>query len=182
MTGSTVRVITAPCCCRIRASLAVLCANQAGSRLRHLRAGLRHHRVFVLGRHTSRLRRFDPRSAVIGFLCWSCRCVRAPTAARYRSAERPHRLRGRRRQPGSTISRGPEPTGTTSDPTLNLDILEVFLLTLSRWKIIETPQRLETVHRIIGFQKRLVVPARSYVSRSHIYYLPELYLAYFGRC
>jgi hypothetical protein len=30
---------------------------------------------------------------------------------------------------------------------------------LGRWKIIETPQRLHTVHRIIGFQKRLAVSA-----------------------
>jgi hypothetical protein len=30
---------------------------------------------------------------------------------------------------------------------------------LGRWKIIETPQRLDVVHRIIGFQKRLALSA-----------------------
>src|SRR6185312_15253060 len=51
------------------------------------------------------------------------------------------------------------PYGNDLDPTLNLDILEVSFRNLSRWKIIETPQRLETVHRIIGFQRRLVASA-----------------------
>ena len=48
--------------------------------------------------------------------------------------------------------------------------------------MIETPQRLETVRRIIGFQKRLVLSGAFANPRSHIYYLPELYCAYFGRC
>ena len=48
---------------------------------------------------------------------------------------------------------GERPYGNDLDPTLNLDILEVSFRNLARWKIIETPQRLETVHRIIGFQK-----------------------------
>ena len=51
---------------------------------------------------------------------------------------------------------GERPFGNDLDPTLNLDILEVSFRNLSRWKILETPQRLDTVHRIIGFQKRLV--------------------------
>ena len=46
---------------------------------------------------------------------------------------------------------GERPFGNDLDPTLNLDILEVSFRNLSRWKILETPQRLETVHRIIGF-------------------------------
>src|SRR6266403_1432809 len=50
---------------------------------------------------------------------------------------------------------GDRPFGNDLDPTLNLDILEVSFRNLSRWKIIETPQRLLTVQRIIGFQKRL---------------------------
>jgi hypothetical protein len=53
---------------------------------------------------------------------------------------------------------------------------------LSRWKILETPQRVQTVRRIIGFQKRLVESGAFANPRSHIYYLPELYCAYFGRC
>ncbi len=77
---------------------------------------------------------------------------------------------------------GDRPYGNDLDPTLNLDILEVSFRNLARWKIIETPQRLETVHRIIGFQKRLVESGAFTNPRSHIYYLPELYSAYFGRC
>jgi hypothetical protein len=77
---------------------------------------------------------------------------------------------------------GERPFGNDLDPTLNLDILEVSFRNLSRWKVIETPQRLDTVHRIIGFQKRLVQTGAFTNPRSHIYYLPELYCAYFGRC
>jgi hypothetical protein len=77
---------------------------------------------------------------------------------------------------------GERPFGNDLDPTLNLDILEVSFRNLKRWKIIETPQRLDTVHRIIGFQKRLVLSGAFTHPRSHIYYLPELYCAYFGRC
>src|SRR5438067_2385745 len=77
---------------------------------------------------------------------------------------------------------GERPFGNDLDPTLNLDILEVSFRNLSRWKIIETPQRLATVQRIIGFQKRLAASGAISNPRSHIYYLPELYCAYFGRC
>ncbi|MGY4317514.1 hypothetical protein [Bradyrhizobium sp. JR3.5] len=77
---------------------------------------------------------------------------------------------------------GERPYGNDLDPTLNLDILEVSFRNLARWRIIETPQRLETVHRIIAFQKRLVESGAFSNPRSHIYYLPELYSAYFGRC
>jgi hypothetical protein len=77
---------------------------------------------------------------------------------------------------------GDRPFGNDLDPTLNLDILEVSFRNLARWKIIETPQRLDTVHRIIGFQKRLAESGAFTNPRSHIYYLPELYCAYFGRC
>jgi hypothetical protein len=77
---------------------------------------------------------------------------------------------------------GERPFGNDLDPTLNLDILEVSFRNLVRWKIIETPQRLDTVHRIIGFQKKLAASGAFADPRSHIYYLPELYCAYFGRC
>jgi hypothetical protein len=77
---------------------------------------------------------------------------------------------------------GERPFGNDLDPTLNLDILEVSFRNLSRWKILETPQRLETVQRIIGFQRRLAESGAFANPRSHIYYLPELYCAYFGRC
>jgi hypothetical protein len=78
--------------------------------------------------------------------------------------------------------KGERPYGNDLDPTLNLDILEVSFRNLARWKILETPARLETVHRIIGFQRRLVESGAFADPRSHIYYLPELYCAYFGRC
>jgi hypothetical protein len=78
--------------------------------------------------------------------------------------------------------KGERPYGNDLDPTLNLDILEVSFRNLTRWKILETPSRLETVHRIIGFQRKLVESGAFANPRSHIYYLPELYCAYFGRC
>lgn len=77
---------------------------------------------------------------------------------------------------------GERPFGNDLDPTLNLDILEVSFRNLSRWKVLETPARLQIVHRIIGFQKRLAESGAFTHPRSHIYYLPELYCAYFGRC
>jgi hypothetical protein len=77
---------------------------------------------------------------------------------------------------------GERPYGNDLDPTLNLDILEVSFRNLVRWKILETPQRLDTVRGIIGFQKRLAASGAFADPRSHIYYLPELYCAYFGRC
>jgi hypothetical protein len=78
--------------------------------------------------------------------------------------------------------RGERPFGNDLDPTLNLDILEVSFRNVARWKIIETPSRLDTVRRIVGFQKRLAASGAFADPRSHIYYLPELYCAYFGRC
>jgi hypothetical protein len=77
---------------------------------------------------------------------------------------------------------GERPYGNDLDPTLNLDILEVSFRNCVRWQIIETPQRLEMLQRIIGFQRRLVASGAFADPRSHIYYLPELYCAYFGRC
>src|SRR5436190_1208638 len=77
---------------------------------------------------------------------------------------------------------GDRPYGNDLDPTLNLDILEVSFRNLQRWKILGTPSRLETVHRILGFQRRLAESGAFRNPRSHIYYLPELYSAYFGRC
>jgi hypothetical protein len=77
---------------------------------------------------------------------------------------------------------GERPFGNDLDPTLNLDILEVSFRNLGRWKVLETPARLDTVHRIISFQKRLAESGAFADPRSHIYYLPELYCAYFGRC
>ncbi len=61
-------------------------------------------------------------------------------------------------------------------------MLEVSFRNLGRWQVLETPQRLATVQRIIGFQLRLATSGAFADPRSHIYYLPELYCAYFGRC
>src|SRR4029079_16420420 len=72
--------------------------------------------------------------------------------------------------------------GNRLDPTPNLDILEVSFRNLARWKILETPLRLETVQRILGFQRRLAESGGVINRLSHIYYLPDLYCAYFGRC
>ncbi len=77
---------------------------------------------------------------------------------------------------------GQRPYGNDLDPTLNLDVLEVSFRNCTRWRIVETPKRLETVRRILGFQRRLVESGQFAQPRSHIYYLPELYAAYVGRC
>jgi hypothetical protein len=78
--------------------------------------------------------------------------------------------------------KGERPFGNDLDPTLNLDILEVSFRNCARWQIVETPRRLDTLRKIIGFQRQLVASGAFTDPRSHIYYLPELYCAYFGRC
>jgi hypothetical protein len=77
---------------------------------------------------------------------------------------------------------GDRPFGNDLDPTLNLDLLEVAFRNHERWQIIEDPRRLETLRRILRFQRRLTETGAFADPRSHIYYLPELYCAYFGRC
>ena len=78
--------------------------------------------------------------------------------------------------------RGERPYGNDLDPTLNLDVLEVSFRNCARWQVVETPKRLETVHKIIRFQRKLAETGVFADPRAHIYYLPELYSAYFGRC
>ncbi len=77
---------------------------------------------------------------------------------------------------------GDRPYGNDLDPTLNLDVLEVSFRNLARWKILETPQRLDLLRGIVKFQRNLAASGAFANPRSHIYYLPELYCAYFGRC
>jgi len=77
---------------------------------------------------------------------------------------------------------GERPYGNDLDPTLNLDVLEVSFRSCDRWKILETPSRLDTLQHIIRFQHGIVASGAFADPRSHIYYLPELYSAYFGRC
>ncbi len=77
---------------------------------------------------------------------------------------------------------GDQPFGNDLDPTLNLDLLETSFRNHERWQIIENPRRLQTLRRIVRFQDRLTDTGAFTDPRSHIYYLPELYCAYFGRC
>lgn len=77
---------------------------------------------------------------------------------------------------------GDRPYGNDLDPTLCLDVLEVCFRNCDRWRIVETPQRLAAVRGMIHFQRRLAKTGAFTDPRSHIYYLPELYCAYFGRC
>src|SRR5690606_6031285 len=74
------------------------------------------------------------------------------------------------------------PYGNDLDPTLNLDVLEAAFQNLGRWQILETPRRLDTVRRIVEFQGRAARSGLFANPRSHVYYLPELYSAYAGRC
>lgn len=76
---------------------------------------------------------------------------------------------------------GDRPYGNDLDPTLNLDVLEATFRNHRRWRLAESPDRLDTVRRIVAFQRRLVETGAFADPRSHIYYLPELYCAYFGR-
>lgn len=78
--------------------------------------------------------------------------------------------------------KGERPYGNDLDPTLNLDVLEVSFRNCTRWRVVETESRLATVRNIVAFQHRLVESGQFADPKSHIYYLPELYSAYFGRC
>ena len=77
---------------------------------------------------------------------------------------------------------GARPYGNDIDPTLNLDVLEANFRYHARWRILEEPRRLETLRRIIDFIDRLTASGAFADPRSHIYYLPELFSAYVGRC
>jgi len=77
---------------------------------------------------------------------------------------------------------GERPFGNDIDPTLNLDVLEVSLRNCDRWGIPKDPRRIDALHRMIRFQFALVESGAFADPRSHIYYLPELYCAYFARC
>jgi len=77
---------------------------------------------------------------------------------------------------------GDRPFGNDLDPTLNLDVLEASFRNHERWQIIENPLRLLALRAIVRFEHRLVDSNAFADPRSHIYYLPELFCAYFGRC
>ena len=80
---------------------------------------------------------------------------------------------------------GARPFGNDLDPTLNLDVLEVAFQNHARWGIAESAERIAFLRGIVRFQEKLVSSgawADPLQVGSHIYYLPELYSAYFGRC
>ncbi|MCI0468126.1 MAG: hypothetical protein L0Y57_14190 [Beijerinckiaceae bacterium] len=77
---------------------------------------------------------------------------------------------------------GGQPFGNDIDPTLNLDVLEVSFRNHARWCIAGDPRRVDALRRIIRFQFALVDSGAFADPRSHIYYLPELFCAYFARC
>ena len=156
--------------------------DQAGPRLRHLRAGLRHHRLLVLGGDPGRLDRSDPRPAAARFLRAATRCATAPTSRRSPCRSTTTSITRAASSPGSTISPASGRSATISIRRSISTSSKSASAICARWKILETPSRLETVQRIIGFQRRLVDSGAFADPRSHIYYLPELYCAYFGRC
>jgi hypothetical protein len=77
---------------------------------------------------------------------------------------------------------GEQPFGNDLDPTLNLDVLEASFRNHARWGIADTARRVETLRGIVDFHDRLTASGAFADPRSHIYYLPELYAAYVGRC
>jgi hypothetical protein len=77
---------------------------------------------------------------------------------------------------------GDRPFGNDIDPTLNLDVLEVSFRNHERWGVVNDPGRIDALRRIIRFQFALIESGVFADPRSHIYYLPELYCAYFARC
>jgi len=77
---------------------------------------------------------------------------------------------------------GERPFGNDLDPTLNLDVLEVSFRNHARWRIAEDARRREMLRGVIRFQRRLAASGAFADPRAHVYYLPELYCAYFGRC
>jgi len=77
---------------------------------------------------------------------------------------------------------GERPFGNDLDPTLNLDVLEVAFRNHARWRIVDEAPHLAMLGRVVRFQARLAESGEFANPRSHVYYLPELYCAYFGRC
>ncbi len=97
MTAATVNVITALAPPPHPRFSPLLHPDQAGPRLRHLRAGLRHHGLLVLGGDAGRLDRSDPRPAAARLLCRLPGARGRQRAEGDGAAQRPYRFRGRRR-------------------------------------------------------------------------------------
>jgi hypothetical protein len=77
---------------------------------------------------------------------------------------------------------GDRPFGNDLDPTLNLDVLEAAFRNHARWGIVDTERRRDFLRGVVKFHARLIGSGVFADPRAHIYYLPELYAAYFGRC
>ena len=77
---------------------------------------------------------------------------------------------------------GERPFGNDLDPTLNLDILEVSFRNCDALEIAGDADAAGDRASHHRFQRQLVASGAFTNPRSHIYYLPELYSAYFGRC
>ncbi|EJW13169.1 hypothetical protein A33M_0328 [Rhodovulum sp. PH10] len=79
-------------------------------------------------------------------------------------------------------AKGETPFGNDLDPTLNLDVLEAAFRNHARWGIVDTQRRRDFLRDVLRFHLRLVTSGVFTDPRAHIYYLPELYAAYVGRC
>ena len=98
------------------------------------------------------------------------------------AAQRQHRLRRRRRH---LDRQSPPANGRSATTSIRRSIStssKSVSATASAGRSSRRRSGSHTVQRIIGFQKRLVASGAFTDPRSHIYYLPELYCAYFGRC
>ena len=78
---------------------------------------------------------------------------------------------------------GERPFGNDLDPTLNLDILEVSFRNLRALEDRSRPRRGSPPCSASSASRSGWRESGAFANpRSHIYYLPELYCAYFGRC
>ena len=84
--------------------------------------------------------------------------------------------------PGSTISQASGLTATTSIRRSISTCSKSRSAIARAGKSSKRRRGWTTIHRILGFQRRLVESGQFANPRAHIYYLPELYSAYVGRC
>ena len=164
------------------ALLAVLLPDQAGPRLRHLRAGLRHHRLLVLGGDPGRLDRSDPRPAAARFLCrlpGTDRRQRALVTVPindnidYDGGDRHLDRQPRRRAAVRQRSRSDAEPRHARSQLPQLRRAGRFSRRRRGWT---------TVHRIIGFQRGWSRAARSPIRARTSIICRSCTRAYFGRC
>ena len=92
----------------------LLCPDQAGSRLRRLRTGLRHDRVLVLGSDPGRLRRSMLDQPLLDFYAGYQVLAAAPTSPRSRCRSTTTSITKAASPPGSTVLPANVPSATTS--------------------------------------------------------------------